>query len=55
MSLEEAIAAVPYPGAKRILEHIARWPHRTIQGEYEVDYAVDPPGGSLRVIRDFSP
>lgn len=55
MSLGEALVAMPYPAARRTLELIARWPHRTVQGEYEVDYTVNPPGGSLRIIRDFSP
>jgi len=55
LPLSEALAAMPYPAARRILEQIAQWPHRTIRGEYEVDYAVNPPGGSLRIIRDFSP
>lgn len=55
MPLSEALDAMPYPAARRILEQIAQWPHRTIRGEYEVDYAVNPPGGSLRIIRDFSP
>jgi hypothetical protein len=55
MPLSEALAAMPYPAARRTLEQIAQWPHRTIRGEYEVDYTVNPPGGSLRIIRDFSP
>jgi hypothetical protein len=55
MSLSEALAAMPYPAARRILKQIAQWPHRTIRGEYEVDYTVNPPGGSLRIIRDISP
>ena len=55
MSLDEAITAIPYPAAHRILKQIAQWPDRTIQGEYEVDYSVNPPAGSLRIIHDFSP
>ena len=55
MPLSEALTAMPYPAARRTLELIAQWPHRTIRGEYEVDYTVNPPGGSLRIIQDFSP
>lgn len=55
MPLREALAAMPYPAARRTLEMIAQWPHHTIRGEYEVDYSVSPPGGSLRIIHDFSP
>ena len=55
MPLSEVLAAMPYPAARRILEQIAQWPHQTIRGEYEVDYTVNPPGGSLRIIREFAP
>jgi hypothetical protein len=55
MPLSEALVAIPYPSGRRILQQIAQWPDAVIRGEYEVDYSVNPPGGSLRIIRDFSP
>ena len=55
MPLDEAIIAIPYPAARIILKQIDQWRDRAIQGEYEVDYSVNPPAGSLRIIHDFSP
>lgn len=55
MPLSEMLEAIPYPAARRILKQISQWPHQTIRGEYEVDYSVNPPGGSLRIIHEFAP
>ncbi|WP_309707309.1 hypothetical protein [Armatimonas sp.] len=54
MPLYEALLAIPYPAGRRILQQITQWPSALIRGEYEVDYSVNPPGGSLRILRDFS-
>jgi hypothetical protein len=55
MPLSEALVAIPYPSGRCILQQIAQWPAALIRGEYEVDYSVNPPGGSLRIFRDFLP
>ena len=55
MSVADAIAQIPYPMGKRILERLTARLDAVWTAEYAVNYAIDPAGGTLRVIRDFEP
>lgn len=52
---DEAVLATPYPMGKRILSRLTAEPGQIWTAEYEVNYEMEPPGGSLRVIQDLSP